>query len=223
MDATFDFLFKHLPIIAIMLIVSIASVSVSWIWFKVYHRFKKVEDEVKKIPCNLHERSIQTIQNDVSIMSDIKFSIRKIEEYIIKQDPASLDSLVRKCSPYKITSFGEVLLENSGAKKCVDDNVNFFILEIQKLEPKVALDVEQNALSVLNENLKHDFFNDIKNYIYNLPNPTEILDKANNSTKLNIKMESVLMVMSIYLRDKYFELHPEIDVANFFPQNKLSV
>jgi hypothetical protein len=29
--------------------------------------------------------------------------------------------------------------------------------------------------------------------------------------------------MSIYLRDKYFELHPEIDVANFFPQNKLSV
>jgi hypothetical protein len=91
---------------------------------------------------------------------------------------------------------------------------------IEGMQPKVALDVENYALSVLNENLKHEMFNDIKDYIFTLPNPVSVTDEAGASASLDIRIESILLIMSIYLRDKYFASHSEINVQHFFEKKE---
>lgn len=212
-DVIVSFLAAHYP----TLIWIIVAVVVTWQASKIYTRFKKVEDVSQSVPCEKHKESIQSIQGNLPILKDIKESVRKIEDYIIRKDPKSIDALLRKCSPYKITNYGEILLELSGAKKCIDDNANFFILAIEDMKPLVALDVEQYSLNVLSENLKSNMFNDVKNYVYNAPDPLTLKDPVSGEElNTSISIENVLMVMSIYLRDKYFDKHPEIDISNFF-------
>jgi len=114
-----------------------------WIVAKLYFkRFVPMETKIKDAPCDKHDRLLEN-------MGTIMDSIRKIEDYIIKKDTSSIDVLLRKCSPYRLTSAGDALLDVSGGKKCVDENVDFFDVEIQKLSPQVALDVETYSLSEL--------------------------------------------------------------------------
>jgi hypothetical protein len=110
-----------------------------------------------------------------------------------------------------LTNAAVKLLETSGAKKCVDENLIFFNKEIHKLSPKVALDVENYALSVLNKNTDNSFFNPIKDFVYNVPYPYTIIDDDGNSLQIKdaINLGIILLIMSIYLRDKYFEYYPQ--------------
>ena len=212
-EAIVSFFAENYPTLIWILV----AVVVTWQASSLYQRFKKVEEVSAKVPCDKHHESIQGIQSNMPILKDIKESVRKIEEYIIKNDPNSVDVLLRKCSPYKITNLGEIVLLNSGARECIDLNADYFIGLIEGMNPLVALDVEQYALSVLNDNLKHDYFNTIKNYIYTIPDPVKITDDiTGESTDVSIKLENILLIMSIYLRDKYFEKHPEIDISGFF-------
>lgn len=220
-ETAFNWLLDHYPFIGGLILFTIFVV---WVTIKVIafiSKVKKTEDKVNHLPCDHHKENITGITGQVSFMQDIKESIRKIEEYILRNDNAAIDMLVRKCSPYKITTYGEELMTLSGARKCIDDNVDYFIRLIEEREPKVALDVEQYALSVLNENTKHEMFNDIKNYVFN--SPASVTVKVNDGPPMDItiKIESILMVMSIYLRDKYFQKHPEIDITHFFKQKPL--
>lgn len=215
-ETIFNFLAENYP----TLLWIIVAIFVSWQAFKLYNRFKKIEEISNNVPCNTHQENIKNIQGSLPILHDIKESIRKIEEYIIRNDSQAIDSLLRKCSPYKITFLGDLLLNDSGGRKCIEENIGFFIQEIEKMNPLVALDVEQYSLSVLNSNLKSQLFNDIKNYIYNAPDPITLTDEDGQSRELSIKIEDVLMVMSIFLRDKFFERHSEIDTSTFFEKKE---
>ncbi|MDR3194391.1 MAG: hypothetical protein LBT76_03745 [Tannerella sp.] len=48
-------------------------------------------------------------------------------------------------------------------------------------------------------------FNDIKNYIYYAPEKETV-----ESVEVEVSMFSIAFVMSLYLRDKYLGLHPEL-------------
>lgn len=215
MDAIISFLLENYPAISIWAVIIVVIFIISWRVFKFYSRFTNTEKHLEILPCKTHGDDINTFKQTLGLMQDLKESIRKIEEYIIKQDPNSMDKLVRKCSPLKLTSFGIMLLKESGGEECINNNVDFFLSEIQKLQPKVALDVETYSLSVLNDNLKDEKFNQIKNYIFNSPSPKEFEDTDGAKINLDIKIESILMVMSIYLRDKYLDKHTEIDTSQF--------
>ena len=212
MDATFEFLKDNYPTIFVITIIIIVVSIIVWKVSSFYHtRFKKIETFSQNTPCN--EKGYAA--NVVAII-DIKESIRKIEEYLIKKDASSIDKFLRKCSPYSITDLGNQLLEKSNGKKCIDENTEFFIKEIEKMNPLVALDVEQYSLTVLNDNIKNERFNHIKNFIYNASNMITFADTDNSSIDVSVELSSVLLIMSIYLRDKYFEVHPEIDLTDFY-------
>ena len=193
MDKIIDLVVGKFPEMIIIVIVSM----IVWLVAKFYfRRFVPVEDKIKD-----HD----------SVIDKIVESIRNIEAYIMKKDKSAIDGLFRKFSPYTLTDAGLKLIEISGAKKCVDENIDFFADEIQKLKPKAALDVEDNALSVLNWNTSNEIFNQIKDFVYNAPKPYVISDDNGNSVVLEeaITLSVILLVTSIYLRDKYFEKHPE--------------
>ncbi|MDO9634215.1 MAG: hypothetical protein Q7J05_04120 [Paludibacter sp.] len=216
MDTAFSWLLENYPIIGVVLLIILATAYIAFKFAKLHTRFISHEQKVSSLPCDHPKENIGTLQRENTMLKDIRESVRKIEEYIIRKDSGAIDSLLRKCSPYKITFLGDALLNESGGRSCVDENLEVFIAEIEKLNPLVALDVENYSLSVLNENLKGPLFNNIKNYIYNAPDPVTMTNEDGSTTDLSIKLEDILMVMSIYLRDKYFEKHTEIDITNFF-------
>lgn len=225
-DSIFSFFTDNYPTLLWVLV----GVAVTWQASKVYNRFIKVEDNNKDLPCAHHGEDIRELKNATSILeninksiADIKSNIGIIERYIIKEDPESFDTmLMMKHSPYRLTDYGLVLLDDSGAKECVDNSLDYFCNSIKEKNPLVALDVEQYALVVLNENLKSERFNGIKNYVFAIPDPTTLTSKKNGEKiDISIKLGTVLNVMSIYLRDKYFEKHPEIDISSFFEANEI--
>lgn len=212
MEAFFTFISDKYPTIGLFIVFGVI---VIWLT-KLYTRFTSSEKTVNSLQCHKHNADISILRNQVDFMQDIKDSIRKIEEYIIKSDREAIDQLIRKCSPYKLTSIGEVVFEVSGGKDCVDNNVEFFIGEIEKMNPLTALDVENYALTVLNENLKSVIFNNVKDYVFAIPSPTTVTAKDGSTATMSLKIEDLLLIMSIFLRDKYFEKHTDINTSGFF-------
>lgn len=108
-----NFLQEKSPIIVVIIIVGIIVWKIAKFYF---NRFKKTEDVVAKLPCKEHSTNIDDIKSTIFVINDIKESVRKIEKYIIKNDVNAMDNLLRKCSPYQITSFGKKFLDISGGK-----------------------------------------------------------------------------------------------------------
>lgn len=87
---------------------------------------------------------------------------------------------------------------------------------LENTQPKTPFDVEDNASSVLIQNIGDSMFNEIKSFLYYSPDKIEVKDPESGSdVKVMLSLHSLVKVMSIYLRDKYFERHPEIDITNF--------
>jgi len=212
MSIIWDKIIEFLPffvIVSIALIVGLITATI-----KIHSYYLKVNHAITLVP--IHDTEIKQLNKNELLMQDIKESIRKIEEYIMRNDPNSIDKLIRKCSPYQLTSFGDALCLNAGGVKCIDTHLDFFTSEIQKMNPLVALDVENYALDVLKDNIKKDFFNEIKDFVFASPSNIQLEDANKNTTDIKVKLDDILFVMSIYLRDKYFETHPEINIDGFF-------
>ena len=114
--------------------------------------------------------------------------LTEVCSWIMRKDKAMIETLskvARKSSPLRLTSIGETLLEKSGGKKIIDDNIDFFIDELEKMYPKIAYDVEDYSLKVLLNNTGKDIFNNIKDFIYYSPSSIAIKDQ-NSDKKINI-------------------------------------
>lgn len=202
MEKLVDLIAKGYPELIIFLIVGVVVWFVAKLYFK---RFLPMENKVNNAPCN----------KDKDFYKDMAKSIRKIEKYMIKETSLTSAEIMKRCCPYKLTDVGLKLLNISGSKICIDDNIDFFDSEIQKLKPQVALDVEDCSLSVLNENTDKSFFNPIKDFVFHASYPYMLIDDNGNREELkeDININTMLTIMSVYLRDEYFKRHPEYLVS----------
>lgn len=114
-----------------------------------------------------------------------------------------------KNSPRQLNQNGEELLRDSGGRELLERNMDFFINKIEKLQPKTALDVENMALAVLQTHTNEDMFIPIKNWIYNAP-AMELKNPDGSTRSQEVDIDDVIFVISLPLRDRYLELHPEI-------------
>ena len=90
-------------------------------------------------------------------------------------------------------------------------NIDFLMEELEKINPTTAYDVEEEALGFLLRNMGHEMFTDIKQFIYYSPDTIELLDPASNTNKaVKLSMQSIVKLMSIYLRDIYLSKHSDI-------------
>lgn len=102
-------------------------------------------------------------------------------------------------------------MKNHFLKKAIDGNLDFLIKELEKISPKTAFDVEDQAYSVLFKNMGHDLFNEVKNFIYYSPEIIEVTNPCDgNKSQVKISLQTLIRLMGIYLRDKYLEKHTEI-------------
>lgn len=170
------------------------------------------KDRIDNLKCQTHEgnynavkKTLESVKNSLETLKDMNANI---SAWIMKFDNNMIDVFAKKQSPIMLTKMGKELLEMSFAKNTVDNNLDFFIKELEVLDLKTPFDIEEKALDIVLKNTGNEMFNDIKNFIYY--SPEEI--KFSNNEKAKISLQAIIKVMSIYIRDKYFEKYPEIQV-----------
>lgn len=209
-NGIFEYITANYPIAIILILL----VWATWKIRGLFESSKKISDKVNSLPCEGHKNELSSIKQNSAKLDDISASIRKIEEWILRTDIDAMKDLVRKCSPLQLTEIGQILLSETKAKETVEENLEHLLFELEKTAPKTAYDVEKNSLSVLTGLVDNEMFNYIKNFIYHSPQTLEV-ETSEGKKSVPIDMNRILMIMSIYLRNMYFDRHKELNVSDF--------
>lgn len=189
------------------------------IWaVKLTNKHKDISKRINDLPCPHHTSKLEKHdeqftdtralmsrmegQLELLVQNSIEKSNRKIKK---KSGPA----FSAKHSPRQLNENGIELLNDCGGKNFLEANMDFFIGKMEKLQPKTALDVEDMALAVLQTYTGEDIFIPLKSWVYNAP--SRDLKNPDGSTRTqDVDLDDVIFVLSLPLRDKYLELHPDI-------------
>lgn len=204
-------------------VVALAVLIIAAVWgiWKLASAIQSMRDKVKSIdglPCSNHANKIEKHDDQIAdtraLMKRMEGQLELLVQNSIEKSNVKIKkkagyAFSAKHSPRHLNQNGIELLKDCGGDKVLNVNMDFFIGKIEKLQPKTALDVEDLALAVLQTNTNDDMFIPLKSWVYNAP-AREIKD-VDGSVKLQeIDLDDVIFVMSLPLRDRYLELHPEI-------------
>lgn len=149
--------------------------------------------------------TIKYIEKDTKeIKKDVKFntlSIRGISNFLFSKFGDEPISFFSTMSPVTLTKLGEELFITSGGKIFIENKLNYLISKMEKIKLKSALDIQNYAFDIITDEHDSDDFIPLKNFIYHNPNYKD------NEINLFI----ITRIISIYLRDKYFEKYPELE------------
>lgn len=188
------------------------------IWaVKLSLKHKNISEKLDSLPCNHH--SIKIDRHDEQF-ADYRATVSRMEgqlDLLVKtlipnqkrriEKAASYFSSKR--SPRQINQSGIDLLKDSGADRFLEENIGLFIKKMEAFQPKTAYDVEDLASTVLLAESNEDIFVPLKSWLYNAP--SRLMTDENGTSKMkDLNLEDVIFVMSLPLRDRYLELHPEI-------------
>ena len=208
MEVITNFISEHYPIIGLVLALLVIAV-VATFKIAVYHAsIQNTKQKVDDLPCDGHAKSLgeqdKTLARQEKAIDEHKVKINDISVWIMNKDKSMIPVFMNKQSPYYLNPAGIALLNASGGKECVDENIDFFITELEKLEPQTAYDVEAYSNRVLFDCSYSVIFKNIKDYVYVAP----LMNVGGQ--KIEISLFNVISVTSLYLRDKYLELYPDL-------------
>ncbi len=165
---------------------------------KIHTKIKSLEDKVQHSDCQRHGTAINGFDTATqTILHKIEF----IERALIAKDPSMLTTFAQSNSPLQLNQRAIDLMTASGADKILDEHKDDLTRQIGELNPATAYDVEQNAYKVLILNSDASWFIPLKEYIFNNP----VFQDH------NVSLDVICFIMSLPLRNYYFEKHPEID------------
>lgn len=154
----------------------------------------------------LIDKRIKPVENKFDKKFDkLERKFDKLEKFIVslcaaistKGDVDKLE-LYKTDSPVSLTEKGKEQLKKIGFTDDIDNNLEFILKEVDKLEPKSAFDVEQYCIGLItclitDKGIK--IFKRTEDYIYTHP-------EYNN--------HEYFKAAGLYVRDKYLEKHPEL-------------
>src|SRR6218665_2201926 len=171
---------------------------------------KKIEATDKKLTDKIEatDKKIGAIEGK---MIDIIVAVNTISSYLDLKGKQKLPVDINiGLSPEELTPLGEEILNASGGKKYVDENLASLIEELESKNPKSGLDVDSFSFWLLMRHAQLDGFIHIKNYIFQnpyYPNP------KSPKEPFSLDLEFICQVMAIYLRNKYCEKYPSLKTA----------
>jgi hypothetical protein len=195
---------SHFPFLTIVVCAMIATAYITHLVISLYHRYKKTESKCE----DLHDVQVPNVTRKIDD-SNIKLAtiitqLAKITTYLTTKFDVD-HQLFQTNSPKELTKLGSEILKATGGDKFVDDNLTGLLGLMEKQDFKSGLDVENYCTVLLFEKINEDSFTPIKNYIFQNPEYKTEVDK-----KLQLDINVAIQVMSIYLRNKYFEKHPSL-------------
>jgi hypothetical protein len=133
----------------------------------------------------VNDQRITQLENDVI---DEKKSAREVRDMVV-----ACNAILKEREPYtkresrvSLTDRGQGLLKDSGGEEFIDRYFDELFKTLEKRKPKTAYDVQEYAVSVLEDKTDDNSFNELKEYIY----------------WEGLEIEKLVGVMGIYFRDK---------------------
>jgi hypothetical protein len=202
MDAILTWIGDNYPFVVPVVITFL----IGWWGRYVWSRLVRVEKWIKEAPCKNHVDDISDLKRERENTLNMAMNINIIAKWIMKRDPRTIDALA-KCSPYYITPYGHAILEQSGAKDCIDNHFDFFKNYINAKNPETEYDVENIASFSVTSGMTQGLLNSVKDFLYNSPDKIKV---AANGVEKEIGISELLLnqLMGIYIRDKYLALFP---------------
>jgi hypothetical protein len=177
------------PILIIVAVIFIGG----WQVRGLYHRFQKTESDCEKIEHKILPQ-----------LTSIANNLNSLVIFLGGKHTDMDKTLFMTKSPVQLTDLGTEIVVAIGGKDYIDKNITDLVSKLSKENIKSALDVENYSKVILMREYTSDAFTPIKNYIYQNP----IYKKGD--TAVTLDTATVSNLMGIYLRDKYFEIHPEL-------------
>lgn len=192
MDAIVTFLMERWPVLAGVLIAVVVTVIIcKWYFNRFVPTEKKADNNQKRfeaLPCAKHEEEISSIRT-----------------YLLVKYPKAFGTYAQKKSPRCLNDEGRRLFEEIGGAAFLETNGAKLIARMEQKKPKTPLDVELYALDVLYGMLNDDMFNGLKRWVYDCPVRKLVVDGEEKAYE--VTLNDVCFVLSIPLRDLYFEIH----------------
>ncbi len=166
-----------------------------------YHKFNNRICKLEQNDFNGLETKLETKINGVE--TKINRLLEKFNSLIVALSESQIISnsaLFTINSPIQLTEEGKKLLEKVGWSEIInnENNKQYFFNKIEKRGAKNKYSIEKNSIIIINDLMSRndkDILDPIRKYLYE---HAEIDDT------------SVFTACGIDLRDKYFEIHPEI-------------
>lgn len=222
MDIVLKFIEENFGLAFAVGVLIVGAVLSGVVWFtiwavKVLTKNEKLENQINSLPCQEHKDVInmhaQQIGSASSLLNKISGQVELLVNLTVSSTampkPASASDYTKKASPRKLNTNGEKLYKDVKGDVFFQENEDFLLDEIGKLNPKTALDVENLSFAILRTHSDKDSFVGLKNWVYNAP--VQALETEDGRVeKKEVSLDDVLYVLSIPLRDKYLAKHPEI-------------
>ena len=170
------------------------------------HRMEEVDKRTSHAACDMHERAIGDIKDDIRI---VKADVESIKSLLVMKHKEAASVFSIKHSPRQLNEAGRRLFAEIGARGCLEEHRAFLFSAIEGYAPKTALDVENAAHGACLACADKDIFNGFKDFIYN--SPSYIIKDANGEERrYDLSIPDICFVLSLPLRDMYLKAHPEI-------------
>lgn len=197
-----------------LLLVFIGVVIATVYIMKWIHRFNKAEKACEKIP-ELENKVTHGVSLSVTIerkidtqterFNAISNNISALITFLTTKHTDLQSGLFQSFSPIQLTPIGIDVLEKSGGKNYLEKHISDLVSEMEMQQFKSALDVQNYATTLIINRFNTDDFIQIRNYIFQNP-----VYKMAVGGDISINSAVINQVMSIYLRDKYFEKYPAL-------------
>nr|DAK82008.1 MAG TPA: hypothetical protein [Caudoviricetes sp.] len=170
------------------------------------HRMEEVDKRTSHAACDMHERAIGDIKDDIRI---VKADVESIKSLLVMKHKEAASVFSIKHSPRQLNEAGRRLFAEIGGRRFLEEHRAFLFSAIEGYAPKTALDVENAAHGACLACADKDIFNGFKDFIYN--SPSYIIKDANGEERrYDLSIPDICFVLSLPLRDMYLKAHPEI-------------
>jgi hypothetical protein len=226
MESALAYLLEHYPLIGITLLLFFLTIYVTIRVYKYKLGVDSTKNKVDSLPCAEREKdhaflkekilsnenaTLKSIEDLRKLILSRENNIEELVAWVMKKDNKMINILTKKHSPLSMTAVGKILFELTPTMQLVDDNKGYFLSEIEKENPPTAFDVENTAFKVMLRNINQPMFNGLKQYLFNAPEKIPVKDPDTNEEELiAFDMNTAMQLMSIYLRDLYMDIHPDI-------------
>lgn len=190
-----DWIITHFPHLAIVLAIVVFAIFITIKIVNLYHRFKKTEGDCSSL--NTNHSSIKDDINAISTNFTTLVALL-LSNKTLEVNPFKINS------PIELNEIGEKILNEIGGKLYVDSSKDALILDMESKGFKSGLDVQDYARVLLLTKSVDDNFVNIKNFIFQNP-----IFKTEQG-ELSLDLSLCIQIMGIYLRNKYFEKHPNL-------------
>lgn len=193
LDIVLTWIYEKAPLIFGALVLIVSTVFVSRKVSKYNNRIVVLETTCADVP------SISTK------LDTIDRNLRTLTAFLSGKHTDMQSGFVQSQSPTQLTDAGFDVLEKTGSKKYVEEHVEELIQEMEKQDFKSSLDVQEYAISIVIGLFNTDAFIHIRNYLFQNP-----VYRTSTGTELTLSTANIYQIVGIFIRDKYFEKHPEL-------------